>query len=87
MIRSENARPSAGMFVDLQGRDLGGFVDEASGAVAAELELPAGLQPRWSGQYEYLERAAERLKVVVPLALAIIVCCSTSISAAPATCC
>jgi Cu(I)/Ag(I) efflux system membrane protein CusA/SilA len=73
MIRSENARPSGWVFVDLQGRDLGGFVDEAQRRVAAELELPPGYSLGWSGQYEYLERAAERLKVVVPLALAIIV--------------
>jgi Cu(I)/Ag(I) efflux system membrane protein CusA/SilA len=73
MIRSENARPSGWVFVDLQGRDLGGFVDEAKRRVAAELELPPGYSLGWSGQYEYLERAAERLKVVVPLALAIIV--------------
>jgi len=73
MIRSENARPSGWVFVDLQGRDLGGYVNEAKARVAAELELPAGYSLGWSGQYEYLERAAERLKVVVPLTLAIIV--------------
>jgi copper/silver efflux system protein len=73
MIRSENARPSGWVFVDLQGRDLGGFVEDAKQRVAAELELPPGYSLAWSGQYEYLERAAERLKVVVPLALAIIV--------------
>ena len=73
MIRSENSRPSGWVFVDLQGRDLGGFVDEARRRVAAELELPPGYSLGWSGQYEYLERAVERLKVVVPLALAIIV--------------
>jgi len=73
MIRSENARPSGWVFVDLQGRDLGGYVKEAKARVAAELELPPGYSLGWSGQYEYLERAAERLKVVVPLTLAIIV--------------
>ncbi|HSW32814.1 MAG TPA: efflux RND transporter permease subunit [Steroidobacteraceae bacterium] len=73
MIRSENARPSGWVFVDLQGRDLGGYVNEAKARVAAELELPPGYSLGWSGQYEYLERAAERLKVVVPLTLAIIV--------------
>jgi len=73
MIRSENARPSGWVFVDLQGRDLGGFVDEAKQRVAAELDLPPGYSLAWSGQYEYLERAAERLRVVIPLALAIIV--------------
>ena len=73
MIRSENARPSGWVFVDLQGRDLGGYVKEARRRVAEELELPPGYSLGWSGQYEYLERAAERLKVVVPLTLAIIV--------------
>jgi len=73
MIRSENARPSGWVFVDLQGRDLGGFVDEAKQRVAAELDLPPGYSLGWSGQYEYLERAAERLRIVVPLALSIIV--------------
>jgi Cu(I)/Ag(I) efflux system membrane protein CusA/SilA len=73
MIRSENARPSGWVFVDLQGRDLGGYVDEAKRRVAADLDLPAGYSLGWSGQYEYLERAAERLKVVVPLTLGIIV--------------
>jgi Cu(I)/Ag(I) efflux system membrane protein CusA/SilA len=73
MIRSENARPSGWVFVDLQGRDLGGYVEEAKRRVAAELDLPAGYSLGWSGQYEYLERASERLKVVVPLALSIIV--------------
>jgi copper/silver efflux system protein len=73
MIRSENARPSGWVFVDLQGRDLGGYVEEARRRVAEELELPPGYSLAWSGQYEYLERAAERLKVVVPLTLAIIV--------------
>ena len=73
MIRSENARPSGWVFVDLQGRDLGGYVNEAKARVAEQLELPPGYSLGWSGQYEYLERAAERLKVVVPLTLAIIV--------------
>ncbi|MGB5104520.1 MAG: efflux RND transporter permease subunit [Steroidobacteraceae bacterium] len=73
MIRSENARPSGWVFVDLQGRDLGGFVNEAKERIAADLELPPGYSLGWSGQYEYLERAVERLKLVVPLTLAIIV--------------
>jgi len=73
MIRSENARPSGWVFVDLQGRDLGGYVEDAKRRVAADLDLPAGYSLGWSGQYEYLERAAERLKVVVPLTLGIIV--------------
>jgi copper/silver efflux system protein len=73
MIRSENARPSGWVFVDIGGRDLGSFVAEARERVAAEVELPPGYSLRWSGQYEYWERALERLQVVVPLTLAIIV--------------
>jgi Cu(I)/Ag(I) efflux system membrane protein CusA/SilA len=73
MIRSENARPSGWVFVDLQGRDLGGYVGEAKRRVAADLDLPPGYSLGWSGQYQYLARAAERLRVVVPLTLAIIV--------------
>jgi Cu(I)/Ag(I) efflux system membrane protein CusA/SilA len=61
------------VFVDLQGRDLGGYVNEARERVAAELELPPGYSLGWSGQYESLERAVERLKLVVPFTLAIIV--------------
>jgi Cu(I)/Ag(I) efflux system membrane protein CusA/SilA len=73
MIRSENARPSGWVYVDISGRDLGGYVDEARARIAEQLELPAGYSLSWSGQYEYLERAIERLKVVVPATLAIIV--------------
>jgi len=73
MIRSENARPSGWVYIDMQGRDLGGYVAELKRRVDAEVALPAGYSLAWSGQYEYLERAAARLKVVVPLTLAIIV--------------
>ena len=73
MIRSENARPSGWVFVDMQGRDLGGYVADAKERIAKELELPAGYSLAWSGQYEYLQRAVERLKLVLPLTLSIIV--------------
>jgi Cu(I)/Ag(I) efflux system membrane protein CusA/SilA len=73
MIRSENARPSGWVFVDLQGRDLGGYVEDARSRIADQLKLPAGYSLAWSGQYEYLARAVERLKLVVPATLAIIV--------------
>ena len=73
MIRSENARPSGWVFVDIQGRDLGGFVADAKSRIDGQLELPPGYSLGWSGQYEYLERAAGRLKAVVPLTLSIIV--------------
>ena len=73
MIRSENARPSGWVFVDLHGRDLGGFVADARSRIDRNLKLPAGYSLGWSGQYEYLQRAVERLKLVVPATLMIIV--------------
>ncbi|RJX72981.1 efflux RND transporter permease subunit [Vibrio sinensis] len=72
MIKTENARPNGWVFVDIEGRDLGSYVDEAQQAVASQLSLPAGYSLAWSGQYEYMERAKERLSVVVPITLAII---------------
>jgi Cu(I)/Ag(I) efflux system membrane protein CusA/SilA len=72
MIKTENARPNGWVFVDIDGRDLGSYVDEAKQAVAEQLMLPAGYSLAWSGQYEYMERAKERLGVVVPITIAII---------------
>jgi Cu(I)/Ag(I) efflux system membrane protein CusA/SilA len=72
MVRSENARPSGWVYVDIRGRDLSGSVRAMQRAVADEVKLPAGYSIAWSGQFEYLERATERLKVVVPAMLAII---------------
>jgi Cu(I)/Ag(I) efflux system membrane protein CusA/SilA len=72
MIRSENARPSAWVYVDIRDRDLGGYVDEARRIVAEQVKLPPGYSVSWSGQFEYLERAAKRLQIVIPLTLAII---------------
>lgn len=73
MIRSENARPNGWIYVDIQGRDLGSYVADAQQAVADQVELPHGYSVSWSGQYEYMQRAKERLKLVVPVTLAIIV--------------
>lgn len=73
MIKTENARPNGWVFVDIEGRDLGSYVVEAQQAVAEQLQLPAGYSLTWSGQYEYMERAKQRLSVVVPITLAIIV--------------
>jgi copper/silver efflux system protein len=72
MIKSENARPSVWVYVDIRGRDLGGFVREARERVRQEMRLPAGYSLSWSGQFEYFERAAKRLTWVVPATLAII---------------
>jgi Cu(I)/Ag(I) efflux system membrane protein CusA/SilA len=73
MIKSENARPNGWTFVDINDRDLGSYVAEAQRVVSEQVELPAGYSIAWSGQYEYLVRAKERLQVVVPLTLVIIV--------------
>jgi Cu(I)/Ag(I) efflux system membrane protein CusA/SilA len=73
MIRSENARPAGWVFVDVAGRDLGGFVEEVRQRVGEAVELPPGYSLDWSGQYEYLQRAKARLGVLVPVTLAIIV--------------
>ncbi|CAM4395569.1 efflux RND transporter permease subunit [Vibrio agarivorans] len=72
MIKTENARPNGWVFVDIDGRDLGTYVEEAKQVVAEQLQLPAGYSLAWSGQYEYMERAKERLNVVVPITIAII---------------
>ncbi|CAI8842201.1 efflux RND transporter permease subunit [Methylococcus capsulatus] len=71
-IRTENALLSAYVFVDLRGRDIGGYVEEARRAVQAAVKLPPGYFITWSGQFEYLQRAEQRLMLVVPLTLAVI---------------
>ena len=72
-IKSENARLNGWTYVDITGRDLGSYVAEAQQVVADFIELPAGYSLAWSGQYEYMLRAKERLTVVGPVTLAIIV--------------
>lgn len=72
MLRSENARLSGWVYVDLRGRDLRSAVHDMQAAVARAVPMPAGYSVSWSGQFEYLERAAARLKVVVPFTLLII---------------
>jgi copper/silver efflux system protein len=72
MLKSENARLSGWVYVDIRGRDLASAVREMQRAVAAEVKLPPGYSISWSGQFEYYERAAARLKLVVPATLAII---------------
>jgi Cu(I)/Ag(I) efflux system membrane protein CusA/SilA len=73
MIRSENAQRTAWVFVDIAGRDLGGYVAEARAVVEREAPLPAGYTRAWSGRFEYLEQANARLAVVVPITLVLIV--------------
>jgi Cu(I)/Ag(I) efflux system membrane protein CusA/SilA len=76
VIRNENGALTGWVYVDMAGRDIGGYVNDAKKAVAAKLEkaglLPAGYRFEWSGQYEHMLRVRERLKVVVPITLALI---------------
>jgi Cu(I)/Ag(I) efflux system membrane protein CusA/SilA len=72
MLKSENARLSGWVYVDVRGRDLKSAVTDMQQAVARQVRLPAGYSVSWSGQFEYLERAAAKLRVVVPVTLAII---------------
>ncbi len=69
MIKSENARLNGWIFVDIEGVDLGTYVDAAKQVVSDQIELPPGYSLNWSGQYEYMERAKERLSIVVPITL------------------
>jgi len=73
LIKSENARLNGWSYVDIAGRDLGSYIAEAQRAVSAQVDLPAGYSLAWSGQYEYMVRAKERLLLVGPVTLAIIV--------------
>ena len=72
MLKSENARLSGWVYVDIHGRDLSSAVHEMQQAVAKQIKLPSGYSIAWSGQFEYLERATAKLKVVVPATLLII---------------
>jgi copper/silver efflux system protein len=72
MLRSENARLSGWIYVDIRGRDLGSVVADAQRAVGEQVRLPPGVSLAWSGQFEYLERAKVRLALVVPFTLLII---------------
>jgi copper/silver efflux system protein len=72
MLRSENARLSGWIYVDIRGRDLGSVVADAQQVVAARVKLPPGASLSWSGQFEYLERAKARLGLVVPFVLLLI---------------
>jgi copper/silver efflux system protein len=72
MLKSENARLSGWVYVDLHGRDLSSAVGEMQRAVTREVKLPPGYSISWSGQFEFLERATQKLKLVVPATLVII---------------
>ena len=72
MLKSENARLSDWIYVDIRGRDLKSAVDEMQSEVGKRVRLPEGISRTWSGQYEYLERATAKLKIVLPFTLMII---------------
>ena len=72
MIRSEDAQLAAYVFVDLQEKDLGGYIARAEKALEKDAHLDAGVSWRWAGNYEYLQRAGERLRMAVPLTLLIV---------------
>ena len=71
-IRTENALLAAYIYVDIRGRDIGGYVADAQKAVRDNVKFPPGYYVTWSGQFEYMERAKEKLKVVIPLTILII---------------
>ena len=72
-IKSENSRINGWVYIDIEGVDVGGYVEEAMRVVDEQLDVPAGYSINWSGQYEYMLRARERLTYIVPLTLAAIV--------------
>jgi Cu(I)/Ag(I) efflux system membrane protein CusA/SilA len=71
-VKTDGAFPVTTVFVDIEGGDLGGYVDRARQAVAAQLELPAGYSLTWSGQYEFMQRVQRKMRVVIPVTLGII---------------
>jgi Cu(I)/Ag(I) efflux system membrane protein CusA/SilA len=72
VIKTEDARPNAWVYVDIKTDDIGGYVAKAKLQIEQQVKIPAGYTLSWSGQFEYMERAAERLTIVVPLTLMII---------------
>ncbi len=72
VIKSEDARPNAWIYVDLKTSDIGGFVAQAKQVLEAMVDVPAGYTIVWSGQFEYMERAAKRLSIVAPVTLLVI---------------
>src|SRR5690606_16292092 len=71
-IRTENAMLAAYIYVDTRESDIGSFVEQAQEAVARDVTFPPGYYASWSGQFEYMQRAAAKMKVVIPVTLAII---------------
>ena len=72
VIKSEDARPNAWIYVDISTSDIGGYVHKAKQVLAEQVKIPAGYTITWSGQFEYMERAAARLRIVAPATLLVI---------------
>jgi Cu(I)/Ag(I) efflux system membrane protein CusA/SilA len=72
VVRSEDAQPTAWVYVDVAGRDIGGYVEQAQRMVEQEVPLPTGYRLEWSGEFEHMQRAARTMRVVVPAVLVII---------------
>ncbi len=72
MLKEENGMLVSYVYVDVSGRDIGSFVEEAKSVVKEKVKIPPGYYLTWSGQYEYMERAKERLKIVIPLTVLVI---------------
>ncbi len=72
MIKSEGGRPTSWVFVDIRDVDLGTYIERAKEAIAQKLKMPAGYSLIWSGQFEYLEQARERLQILIPITLGLI---------------
>ena len=73
VIKSENARPNAWVYIDIENTDVGSYVKNAQKVVSKKIHLPAGYSLIWSGQYEYMQRAAKTLSLVIPLTLLIVI--------------
>jgi len=71
-IKSENARPNAWVYVDISTSDIGGYVAKAKQVIREQVEIPAGYTLEWSGQFEYMERAAAKMRIVIPATLLLI---------------
>ncbi len=72
-IKSENARPNAWVYIDIKDIDVGTYVKNAKEIIAEKIKIPAGYSLIWSGQYEYMERSSERLAMVIPITLMIVI--------------
>lgn len=72
VIKTENARPNAWVYVDISSSDIGGYVAKAKQVIADQVKVPAGYTLEWSGQFEYMERASAKMRIVIPATLLLI---------------